>query len=142
MDGRGNYLSTHQLICLLLRHLIVNRKGRGRVVKALTTTSMVDRMCEAYRLELVETAVGFKYVASEILKGGVLLGVEESGGIGFPGYIPERDGILAGLMLLEMLATERRSVRRLIAELEKQFGPHRYARIDTHFPLEKRPSLS
>src|SRR5438552_3755811 len=115
MDGRGNPLSTHQLICLLLRHLIVNRKGRGRVVKALTTTSMVDRMCEAYRLELVETAVGFKYVASEILKGGVLLGVEESGGIGFPGYIPERDGILAGLMLLEMLATERRSVRRLIA---------------------------
>jgi phosphomannomutase len=141
MDGHGNPLSTHQLICLLLRHFIVNRKGRGRVVKALTTTSMVDKMCAAHGLELVETAVGFKYVAREILKGGVLLGFEESGGIGFPGHIPERDGILAGLMLLEMLATERKPVTRLIADLEKQFGPHRYARIDAHFPLEKRAAL-
>ena len=141
MDGQGNPLSTHQLICLLLRHFIVNRKGRGRVVKALTTTSMVDKICAAHRLELVETAVGFKYVASEMLKGGVLLGFEESGGIGFPGHIPERDGILAGLMLLEMLATERKPVTRLIAELEKQFGPHRYARIDAQFPLEKRAAL-
>ena len=141
MDGRGNPLSTHQLICLLLRHFIVNRKGRGRVVKALTTTSMVDKICATHGLELVETPVGFKYVASEMLKGGVLLGFEESGGIGFPGHIPERDGILAGLMLLEMLATERTSVTRLIADLEKKFGPHRYARIDTHFPLEKRAAL-
>ena len=141
MDGRGHALSTHQLICLLLHHFIANRKGRGRVVKALTTTSMVDRMCAAHGLELVETAVGFKYVASEMLKGGVLLGFEESGGIGFPGHIPERDGILAGLMLLELLATERKSVNKLIAGLEKRFGMHRYARIDTHFPLEKRTAL-
>src|SRR6267378_1449746 len=141
MDGRGNYLSTHQLICLLLFHLFVNRKGKGRVVKALTTTSMVDKMCAAYGLELVETGVGFKYIAAEMIKGGVLLGAEESGGIGFPGHIPERDGILAGLMLLELLATERISVNKLIAKLEKQFGPHRYGRIDTHFPLEKRPAL-
>jgi phosphomannomutase len=141
MDGRGRPLSTHQLICLLLRHFIVNRKGNGRVVKALTTTSMVDKMCVAYGLELTETQVGFKYVAMEMLKGGVLLGFEESGGIGFPGHIPERDGILAGLMLLELLATERKSVNQLIAGLEKQFGPHCYGRIDTHFPLEKRAAL-
>src|SRR5882724_5385926 len=141
MDGRGNYLTTHQLICLLLRHFYVNRKGRGRVVKALTTTSMVDKMCAAYGLELVETGVGFKYVCAEMLKGGVLLGAEESGGIGFPGHIPERDGILAGLTLLEMLAMEKVSVNKLIANLEKEFGPHRYDRIDTHFPLEKRAAL-
>ena len=141
MDGRGNYLTTHQIICLLLHHLIVNRKGRGRVVKALTTTSMVDKMCAAYGLPLVETGVGFKYICAEMLKGGVLLGAEESGGIGFPGHIPERDGIAAGLMLLELLATERKSVNQLIANLEKQFGPHRYGRIDTHFPLEKRAAL-
>src|SRR6266850_1558057 len=79
MDGRGNYLSTHQLICLLLQHLFVNRQGRGRVVKALTTTSMVDKMCAAHGLELVETGVGFKYIAAEMIKGGVLLGAEESG---------------------------------------------------------------
>src|SRR5205814_9981898 len=110
-------------------------------VKGLTTRSMVDKMCAAHRLELAETPVGFKYVATEMQKGDVLLGFEESGGIGFPGHIPERDGILAGLMLLELLATERKPVNKLIAGLEKQFGPHRYARIDTHFPLEKRPAL-
>jgi phosphomannomutase len=141
MDGRGNYLTTHQIICLLLHHLVVNRQGRGRVVKALTTTSMMDKMCAAYGLPLVETGVGFKYICAEMLKGGVLLGAEESGGIGFPGHIPERDGIAAGLMLLERLATERVSVNQLLAKLEKQFGPHRYGRIDTHYPLEKRTSL-
>jgi phosphomannomutase len=141
MDGHGGYLTTHQIICLLLHHLIVNRKGRGRVVKALTTTSMVDKMCAAYGLPLVETGVGFKYVCAEMLKGDVLLGAEESGGIGFAGHIPERDGILAGLMLLELLATEKISVNRLLARLAKQFGPHCYGRIDTHYPMEKRASL-
>ncbi len=141
MDGRGNYLSTHQLICLLLHHLAINRAGKGRMIKALTTTSMVDKMCAAYGLPLVETGVGFKYICAEMLKGDVLLGAEESGGIGFPGHIPERDGIAAGLMLLEMLATERVSVNKLVARLEKEFGPHRYGRIDTHFPLEKRGAL-
>jgi phosphomannomutase len=141
MDGRGHYMTTHQIICLLLHHLIVNRQGRGRVVKALTTTSMVDKMCAFYGLPLVETGVGFKYICAEMLKGGALLGAEESGGIGFPGHIPERDGIAAGLMLLELLATERVSVNQLLAGLEKQFGPHRYGRIDTHYPLEKRASL-
>ena len=141
MDGRGNYLSTHRIICLLLRHLIVNRQGRGRVVKALTTTSMVDKMCAAYGLMLTETGVGFKYVCAEMLKGDVLLGVEESGGIGFQGHIPERDGILAGLMLLEMLAIERVPVGKLIAKLVRQFGPHEYGRVDTHYPLEKRAAL-
>lgn len=141
MDGRGNYLSTHQLICLLLHHFVVNRKGKGRVVKALTTTSMVDKMCAAHGLELVETGVGFKYIAAEMIKGGVLLGAEESGGIGFAGHIPERDGIAAGLLLLELLATERISINKLIANLQRRFGPHHYDRIDTHFPLEKRAAL-
>jgi len=141
MDGRGNYLSTHQIICLLLHHYVVNRKARGRVIKALTTTSMVNKMCEHYGLELVETGVGFKYIAAEMLKGNFVLGAEESGGIGFPGHVPERDGILAGLMLLELLAVEKTSVNKMLAQLEKQFGPHRYARIDTHFPLEKRQAL-
>jgi len=141
MDGHGKYLSTHQLICLLLHHLVNNRQGTGRVVKALTTTSMVDKMCAAWNLPLVETGVGFKYVCAEMLKGDVLLGAEESGGIGFSKHIPERDGIAAGLMLLEMLAVERTSLNKLITGLEKDFGPHEYDRIDTHFPLEKRGAL-
>ncbi len=141
MDGRGNYLMTHQIICLLLHHYICNRKQRGRVVKALTTTSMVDKICAAYHLPLVETGVGFKYICAEMLKGDVLLGAEESGGIGFPGHIPERDGIAAGLMLLELLAAEKVPVNRILAGLKKQFGPHCYGRNDIHFPLEKRGAL-
>jgi phosphomannomutase len=141
MDGRGNPLTTHQIICLLLHHFIVNRKGRGRVVKALTTTSMVDKICAHYGLPLTETGVGFKFICTEILKGDALLGFEESGGIGYPALMPERDGIASGMMLLELLATEKTSVNKLLARLEKQFGPHRYNRIDTHFPLEKRGAL-
>ena len=141
MDGHGGYLSTHQIICLLLHHYVVNRKARGRVVKALTTTSMVDAMCAHYGLELKETGVGFKYIVTEMLKGGMLLGAEESGGIGFPNHIPERDGIAAGLMLLELLATERVSVNKILARLVKEFGPHEYGRIDAAFPLEKRAAL-
>ncbi len=141
MDGRGNYLTTHQLICLLLHHFIVNRQGRGRVVKALNTTSMMDKMCAARGLELTETGVGFKYIAAEMIKGDVLLGAEESGGIGFAGHIPERDGIAAGLMLLEMLATDRVSINQLLAKLVREFGPHHYDRVDIHFPLGKRAAL-
>jgi phosphomannomutase len=141
MDGNGRPLTTHQIICLLLYHFIVNRHGKGRVIKALTTTSMVDKMCAHYGLELVETGVGFKYICAEMLKGNVLLGFEESGGIGFPDLMPERDGIASGMMLLELLATERVSVNELLKRLSKQFGPHHYARLDTHFPLEKRAAL-
>ncbi|MGD0813712.1 MAG: phosphoglucomutase/phosphomannomutase family protein [Verrucomicrobiota bacterium] len=141
MDGHGRPLTTHQVICLLLHHFIVNRQAKGRVIKALTTTSMVDKICAHYGLELVETGVGFKYICAEMLKGNVLLGFEESGGIGFPDLMPERDGIAAGMMLLELLATARVSVNELLKRLTKQFGPHHYARLDTHFPLEKRAAL-
>lgn len=141
MDGKGGYLTSHQLICMLLRHMRENRGLDGRVVKALTTTSMVDKMCAHYGLECVETGVGFKYVAAEMLKGDVLLGAEESGGIGFLGHIPERDGIAAGMMLLEMLAMEGKSVKQILSALTRKFGPHCYARIDTHYPLEKRDEL-
>jgi alpha-D-glucose phosphate-specific phosphoglucomutase len=141
MDGRGEYITTHQIISMLLRHMHRNRGQSGRVIKALTTTSMVDRICEDFGLELMETGVGFKYVAAEMMKGDVLLGAEESGGIGFAGHIPERDGILAGLMLLEMLAMEKKSIKQILGALTRRYGPHCYDRIDGHFPLEKRQAL-
>jgi len=141
MMGDGQLLTTHQIICLLLRHFIKNRKGQGRAVKALTTTSMVDVMCKRHGLSLTETGVGFKYICEEMLQGDVLLGFEESGGIGFPSHVPERDGILAGLMILELLATERTPLTKLLAELTQDYGHFAYNRIDTHYPLEKRAHL-
>jgi alpha-D-glucose phosphate-specific phosphoglucomutase len=141
MDGRGGYLSTHQLIALLLNHYIRNRTEKGRVIKALTTTSMIDKMCAVHGLQLAEVPVGFKHICGEMVNGGVMLGGEESGGIGFAGHIPERDGIAAGLILLEMLAMERITVNRLVAKLQREFGPHHYDRRDIHFPLEKRSEL-
>jgi phosphomannomutase len=141
LDGRGGLVTTHQLICLLLRHFVVNRGERGRVIKAITTTSMVDRICAEHHLELVETPVGFNHICAEMLRGDVLMGFEESGGIGFPRHVPERDGILAGLMLLEMLATERATMRRLISALERRYGRHCYTRKDVRFPLELREAL-
>ncbi len=130
LDGRGHPLSTHQVICLLLEHLLTHRQARGRMVKALTTTSMVDRICADHGIDLVETGVGFKHITAEMIRGGVLLGAEESGGIGFPEHLPERDGVLAGMFLLEMLAVRRRSVNRLISDLERRYGRHRYCRED------------
>jgi phosphomannomutase len=141
MLGNGSPLTTHQIICLLLRHFILHRKGTGKVVKALTTTTMVDRICAKYGLPLIETGVGFKHIAAEIMKGGVLLGFEESGGIGFPDHAPERDGILSGLMLLEVLATEKRPLPEIVDEINREFGPCHYARLDTRFPLERRSAL-
>jgi len=141
LDGHGQPLTTHEIVCLILYHLHSNRELRGRVVKALTLTSLVDKMCAAWGLPLIETGVGFKYICPEILKGDVLLGAEESGGIGLPGHLPERDGLAAGLMLLELLARERKPVRRLLRQLEQQFGPHRYGRRDLHLPRDKAVAL-
>jgi len=138
MDGRGGYLSTHEIIALLLHHYVRNRRETGRVIKALTTTSMIDKMCAAFGLPMLEVPVGFKHICGEMIKGGVMLGGEESGGIGFAGHMPERDGIAAGLLLLELLAMERKPVTRLVAALHREFGPHHYDRHDIHFPQEQR----
>lgn len=132
LNGRGVPLTTHQIICLLLHHLVVNRGETGRVVKALTTSSMVNRICEAHGLPLTETGVGFKFICAEMVRGDVLAGVEESGGIAIRNHIPERDGLAAGLLLLELLAFTGRSVDTLIRMLERKFGPHRYGRVDLH----------
>ena len=141
MDGRGNALTTHQIICLLLEHFLKNRQATGRVAKALTTSSMVDVMCAHHQLPLTVTGVGFKYICEEMLKGDVLLGFEESGGIGFPEHVPERDGILAGLMILELLAFEQIPLTKLLKRLTAKYGPHEYGRIDTYFPLDLRAVL-
>ena len=141
LDGRGGPLSTHQIICLILEHLLAHRRAKGRVVTALTTTSMLGRICADHGIACVETGVGFKHITAEMVRGDVLFGAEESGGIGFPEHIPERDGILAGMVMLELLAVRRRSVRELAADLERRYGRHRYARLDTEYSVENRDAL-
>lgn len=141
MDGRGNPMTNQQVIALLLHHLVRNRGGRGVVTKTFNTTAMVDKMCAAWHLPLTEVGIGFRFIAPEMMKPGALFGAEESGSVGFAGHIPERDGLAAGLFLLEMLAMEKISVNKIYARLEKEFGPHRYGRYDAHYPLEKRAAL-
>lgn len=134
LDGRGNPLTTHQIISLLIEHFVANRGERGRIVKSVNTTSMVDHICTAHGLPSQEVGVGFKYIALELLDPTVLLGVEESGGIGYPGHLPERDGIASGLWLLELLAMRGRSVGRLLGELTRRFGPHHFDRTGLQVP--------
>ena len=141
MDGRGRPMTNQQVIVLLLHHLVRNRGRRGVVTKTFNTTAMVDKMCAAWNLPLTEVGIGFRFIAPELMKPGALFGAEESGSVGFAGHIPERDGLAAGLFLLEMLAFERISVNRIYARLEKEFGPHHYGRFDTPYPLEQRATL-
>ena len=141
MDGRGGPLTNQQVIALLLHHLVRNRGDRGVVTKTFNTTAMVDKMCAAWNLPLTEVGIGFRFIAPELMKPGALFGAEESGSVGFANHIPERDGLAAGLFLLEMLAMEKISVNKIYVRLEKEFGPHRYDRYDAHYPLEKRAAL-
>ena len=141
MDGHGRPMTNQQVIALLLHHLVRNRGGRGVVTKTFNTTAMVDKMCAAWNLPLTEVGIGFRFIAPELMKPGALFGAEESGSVGFANHIPERDGPAAGLFLLELLAMEKISVNRLWAKLEKEFGPHHYARYDAHYPLERRAAL-
>lgn len=141
MDGHGTPMTNQQVIALLLHHLVRNRGGRGTVIKTFNTTAMVDKMCAAWGLPLTEVGIGFRFIAPELMKPGALFGAEESGSVGFANHIPERDGLAAGLFLLEMLAMEKMPVNKIYAGLEKEFGPHRYGRFDAHYPLEKRAAL-
>jgi phosphomannomutase len=141
MYGNGAPMTNQQVIALLLHHLVRNRGERGVVTKTYNTTAMVDKMCAAWNLPLTEVGIGFRFIAPELMKPGALYGAEESGSIGFVNHIPERDGLAAGLFLLEMLAMQKVSVNKIYASLEKEFGPHRYGRYDAHYPLEKRAAL-
>lgn len=141
LDERGRPLTTHQIIALVLWHLVANRGQHGTVVKSLNTTSLVDRIAAGHGLPVKVTGVGFKRLSPELLRPGVMLGVEESGSLAFPGHLPERDGLAAGMVLLELLAWERRPLSAILRRLERDFGPHRYARLDLPCPPERVEAL-
>ena len=139
VDEKGRYVSIQLVIAMLLLHLLRNRGQKtGLVVKSTNCTVLLDRICRAHGLKCVEVPVGFKYICEQMRERDVLIGAEESGGIGFQGHIPERDGIVGNLMLLEMLAVMKKPLSEIARDLQKEFGVSEYDRIDMRFPLEKR----
>ena len=142
VDNNGRYVSIQLVFALLLLHLLRNRGERtGLVVKSSNSTVLIDRICRAHGLQFTEVPVGFKHICEQMRAHDVLIGGEESGGMGFRGHIPERDGILANLMMLELLATTGKPLSQLTAELQREFGRSVYDRIDMPYPLEKRDRL-
>jgi len=130
MDAHGNFVDPHHIFALALQHLVEQRGWRGKVVKSISTTRMVDRLASRYGLPVVETPVGFNHIANHMLKGDVLIGGEESGGLSIKGHIPEGDGVLMGLLLLEIVAAAGVPLHELVAQLQSDVGPAYYARRD------------
>ncbi len=130
MDERGNFVDPHKIMALALRYLVEKHKLSGAVVRTVSTTRMIDRLAKRYNLKLYETPVGFNHIADLMLKEDVLIGGEESGGISFKGHIPEGDGVLMGLLLVEMVASYGVSLHELVDNLLKEVGPAFYERKD------------
>jgi phosphomannomutase len=135
VDARGEFVDPHTIFALSLRHLVEVKGWRGSVVKTVSTSQMVNRLADRYGLVLHETPVGFNYICDYMLKEPVLIGGEESGGISVRGHIPEGDGILMGLLLLEVMAHGRKPLRVLVEDLQTEVGPFVYDRRD----LKTRP---
>jgi alpha-D-glucose phosphate-specific phosphoglucomutase len=130
IDGHGHFVDPHHIFALVLRHLVENKRLAGDVVKTISTTFMIGNMAEQYGLNLHETPVGFNYIADLMMSNDVLIGGEESGGISVRGHIPEGDGVLMGLLLLEVMAYAGAPLHELVADLQQQFGPACYGRDD------------
>ena len=144
VDETGEFIDPHRIFALALRYLVEKRGWRGSVVKTVSTTLMLDRICSKYGLTLHETPVGFNYIADRMMSEDVLIGGEESGGISIKGHIPEGDGILFGALLVEMAAWYRAPLHDLVADLQSTFGPAHYARRDLRLkrPVAKKEMVS
>lgn len=130
MDERGNFVDPHKIMSLALQYLVVKRGWKGSVVRTVSTTRMIDRLAQKYGLTVHETPVGFNHIADRMLHEDVLIGGEESGGISFKGHIPEGDGVLMGLLLLEIVAHSKTTLNELVENLLKEVGPAFYERRD------------
>jgi phosphomannomutase len=130
VDETGEFFSSHRIFTVILRHLYERKGLRGGVVKTVSTTRMIDLLCDRYGLELYETPVGFKHICELMLDHDILMGGEESGGLGVKGHIPERDGILLGLLLLEAMAMTGKGLRQLLNETMDEIGYFYYQRHD------------
>ena len=132
-DENGIFINQLQAYALLALYMLEIRKERGPIVKTLSTTSMLDKLGKLYDIPVYETGVGFKYVAPKMLETNAMMGGEESGGYAFRGNVPERDGILAGLYMLDFMVKTKKKPSELLQLLFSKVGPHYYDRIDTAF---------
>ncbi|HHW13476.1 MAG TPA: hypothetical protein GXX28_00910, partial [Firmicutes bacterium] len=134
VDASGRFVSSQAIYALLLDYLAGERQLRGGVVKTVSTTGMIDRLADHYGLPLYQTPVGFKHISRLFVDGQAVIGGEESGGVGVSPHLPERDGLFAGLLLLELMAVRGKPLPALLADLERVTGPHHYRRRDVSLP--------
>lgn len=132
VDEDGNFVDPHKIFALLLQWLLERKKWPGDVTRAFNTTKMLDRICSRYGRTLHEHGIGFKYVCDLMLEKDILIGGEESGGIGIKRHLPERDGLLNALLLANVMSEEGRTLGQLVTRLQEQYGEHQYGRIDLH----------
>lgn len=130
VDAHGRFVDPHRIYSLILRYLLEKRGLRGSVVRTVSTTRMIDRIAADHGLQVIETPVGFNHIADLMLADGVVMGGEESGGMSIMGHIPEGDGVLMGLLLLEVMAAADKSLHELVDDLLRDYGPAQYARTD------------
>ncbi len=138
----GNYISSHHIFAMVLWYLAARKKIKGKVIKTVTTSSIIDRICSEFGLELITTPVGFKYIGEKILEGGVIAGGEESGGLWVEGNIPERDGMLMGLRMLEIICREGKSANEILAGIYSRFGNFIYTRKDYKIGPDQKEKLA
>ncbi|MDR3560945.1 MAG: phosphoglucomutase/phosphomannomutase family protein [Negativicutes bacterium] len=141
IDADGRFINPHQIMALLTKYLVEKRGWTGGVAQTLTVSELVKRVAQKYGLKLYETPVGFKYITTLMLKEDILIGGEESGGIGLKNYIPERDGVLLGFLLIEMAAAYDRTLGQLIDEMMGELGWFYYDREDLHLEMDKKERL-
>lgn len=132
VDEHGNVVDAHKIFSVLLKWLLERKKWPGDVTRAFNTTKMIDRIAAKYGRRLHEHGIGFKYVCELMLKENILIGGEESGGVGISRHLPERDGLLNSLLLANVMADEKKNLGELVAALQQEFGEHQYGRVDMH----------
>ena len=140
-DEEGRYVDSHRMLALLLKYLYEERGMTGEVVKTFSTTHLLDKMGDAYGLNVHTTPIGFKHIGPRMVEDDVLVGGEESGGLAVKGHIPERDGIYIGLVILEMMAKRDKSLSALVQELFDEFGAHAFRRLDLHVPEKQKRDI-
>jgi alpha-D-glucose phosphate-specific phosphoglucomutase len=136
----GSFVDSHKIFSVLLRWLLERKKWSGEVVRAFNTTRMLDRIAAKHGRKLNECPIGFKYIADLMMEREVVIGGEESGGIGYSRYLPERDGVLNSLLLANVMAEEGKPLGQLVADLQNEFGAHYYGRLDLHIPENVKQS--